>query len=273
MNKNIKLVLSGSGILYPCFAGSLLRLAEEGYNITEVCGTSGGAIVAAAIASGYRLNEELIKLVKNTLPAKNNLIDYSVLSLVFNMGLIKGDRIEALFNNYFAKTFKESKIPLHIVTTNIERRAVRVFSTKEDPDTSIALAVRASMSIPGVFAPVKIQDELYVDGGVTGNFMLDLFGAGQDVIGLRFGPYSSASSNWKDSPRIPIRNPADYIGANIESMLEASTREHMDDASFARTIFMRSKYGVLNFNINDKDVDIMKKEGYDCTDRWLKKNK
>ena len=272
MAKRIKLVLSGSGTLYPVFVGAILRLAEAGYEIAEVCGTSGGALIAAALASGYKPNEELVKLIKNTLPAKNRLIDLSAFNLFMHMGLIKGDRIESMFGNYLAKTFKETKIPLHIVTTNIERKAARIFSTKDDPDVSIATVARASMSIPGVFSPVRIQNELYVDGGVTANYMIDLFGASSDVIGLRFGPCNSMSGDWRAAARTPIkdRDIAAYLSANLNSMLEATTREHIREAHLARTIFLNSKYGVLNFSVTERDVDIMKQEGYAAADAWLR---
>ena len=164
--KEVKLVLSGSGTLYPVHAGGIIRLAEEGYEITEVCGTSGGAIIAAALGSGYKPNEEIVDMIKKTLPAKNKLIDYSLWALLTRWGFVKGERIEKLFRKYLVDTLGETKIPVHIVTVDIERRVHRVFSTDTDPKMSLALAVRASMSIPGVFTPVKIGDSLYVDGGI-----------------------------------------------------------------------------------------------------------
>lgn len=270
MRKKIKVVLSGSGTRYPVHVGGLLRLAEEGYEITEICGTSGGAIVAAGVASGYKINEEMVQLVKQLLPAKNKLIDFSLFALIFKWGLVKGDKLEALFNDYAIKTFKESKIPLHIVTTNIERQTTRVFSTATDPDMSVAKAVRASLAIPGVFTPVKIDGELYVDGGVTANYYLDIFGTGEDVIGLRFGP-AQPPATYRDSPRKKIKGAADYINANIDAMLEANAHEHIEDAVFARTVMLKTNHGGLNFGMTDKDVDEMIQDGYDSVDRWLKK--
>lgn len=266
--KNIKLVLSGSGTLYPVHCGAIAKLHELDCNITEICGTSGGAIVAAAIASGYTKKEELQRLVKVTLPSKNNLIDFSLFSLLTKWGLIGGDKIEKTFNTFMMSSFGKTKIPLHIVTTNLNRKAVRVFSTHTDPNMNIAKAIRASMSIPGVFTPVMIDGEMYVDGGVTANYMLDIFGTGEDVIGLRFGPSSTMQANWLETKPTPINGVFGFMEANINSFIEACSREHMDDAVFAKTIMLNSRYNGLNFKCTDADVDAMFKEGYDAVSKW-----
>ena len=73
MNRNIKLVLSGSGTLYPVFVGAIKRLIKKGHQVQAICGTSGGAIVAAAIAGGMPI-EDLEKLVKRLLPI--DMVDY-----------------------------------------------------------------------------------------------------------------------------------------------------------------------------------------------------
>ena len=271
MSKKIKLVMSGSGTRYPCFVGAILRLVEEGYEITEVCGTSGGAIVAAGLASGFKPNEEIVSMMKKTLPAKNGLIDFSLMSLLFKWGLIKGDKIEGIFKKHLVKNFSDTIIPCHIVTTNLERKAARVFSTVSDPDMSLAKAVRASISIPGVFTPIRIDDELYVDGGMTANYLLDIFGTGEDVIGLRFGSASTHTEYSKATKVKKIKSVADYISANIDSMLESTTREHIEDAMFARTIMLETTHGGLNFGMTDADCDSMISEGWKSTDEWIKK--
>jgi len=248
----------------------ILYMLVDGYEIEEICGTSGGAIVATGIATGYDPGPELIGLMKELLPSKRNLIDYSLISLLFRWGFVKGDKITELFKEYAPESFSKTIIPLHVVTTNLNRRAVRVFSTKDTPDACVASAVRASMSIPGVFAPLKIDGELYVDGGVTGNYMLDIFGTGENVFGLRFGE-SNRFAKWEEAPHTEIKSVAKYIDANIDAMMNATTREHIDDAMFARTITLDTKHSGLNFKMTEKDVDEMVEDGWNSVDRWLKK--
>lgn len=261
--KRIKLVLSGSGALYPVHAGAVIKLAEAGYEIEEVCGTSGGAIIAAALASGIKPNNELVKMIKASLPAKNNLLDKSISSLIFNWGLIKGNKIRDIFSKYFVKKFNQTRIPLHVITTNIDREDISIFSTKDTPTANIAEAVRASISIPGVFAPIKINGHLHVDGGLMANYFLDIFGAGENVIGLRFKSLSDQANTKK------IKDVKDYVSRVINTMITANMREHIEDAIFARTIILESNHGGLDFNMTDGDVDDMIHEGYRAAEKWL----
>ena len=65
--KRVNLAFSGSGQLYPAFVGVLMCLEDRGYSIAEISATSGGAIIAAAFASGFEPGIELISLIKSTL--------------------------------------------------------------------------------------------------------------------------------------------------------------------------------------------------------------
>lgn len=272
MKKKIKLVMSGSGTLYPTHAGSVLKLAEMGFEFESIAGCSGGAIIATALATGYKPNNELVKIIKATLPIKNGLLDFSLWSLFSKWGMMKGDKIEAMFDTHFIKHFKEAKIPLHIVATNIEREVPRIFSTDTDPEMSIAKAVRASMSIPGIFVPVSIDGELYVDGGVTANFPWEIFGNGQDVVGLRFGAASSVK-DFKQSEKKPLKGVADYINANISALIDASSKIHMEDDIYNRTIFLKSAHSSMNFKMTEADVDSMIEEGYRSVEQWASRLK
>jgi NTE family protein len=259
--RNVRLVLSGSGTLYPAHVGAVVRLAEVGFVFEEVIGTSGGAIVASALASGYKPNGELIEMIKKTLPSKNKLVDPSVWSLMTKWGFIKGDKIEQMLDKYLVKKFKDTKIPLHVVTCNIDRREMRVFSSAKNPDMDVSLAVRASMSIPGVFVPVKLDGEMYVDGGLAGNFMIDYFGKDVPVIGIRF---KSEKGRYD-----PVKHAFDYTSAVIDTMLEANAAERIEDVPNHKVILIKSKHGGLNLNMTEADVLDMVAEGYDAAGRWL----
>jgi NTE family protein len=260
--QKVKLVLSGSGTLYPAHVGAIIKLSEAGYEFEEVVGTSGGAIIASAIASGYKPNAELIEMVKKTLPSKNKLVDPSIWALMTKWGFIKGDKIEEMLDKYLVKKFSDTKIPLHVVTCNIDRREMQVFSSAKHPDMNLSLAVRASMSIPGVFIPVKINGETFIDGGLAGNFMIDYFGENANVIGIRFksvrGKYDK------------VKNAFDYTNAIIDTMLEANAAEREEDMHRKNIILIKSKHGGLNLGMTEADVLDMIKEGYDAATAWIK---
>lgn len=265
MTKKIKLVISGSGFPFPVFVGAILRLAEEDMEIAEVCATSGGAIVAAALASGYRPNKDLIKLIKQTLPMKNKLLDFSIWSLITKWGLLKGDSTEAMFNKYFVKTMNEAKIPIHIVATNLDKREMRIFSSSTDPGLSMAKVVRASMSIPALFAPVIIDGQRYVDGGLSSNYYLNMFGTGKGVIGLKF--------KIKRSKAVKISNAINLIMSVVDYIIDLISKQHMSEAIYAKTIIINSNYEGLKYDIIDQDVDNMVLEGWKATDEWIKNHK
>lgn len=266
MSKKIKLVLSGSGTLYPVHVGGIMRLMEAGYEIEAVAGSSGGALIAAGLGSGYKANEELIKLMKLTLPGINGAIKPSLLSFIFKWGFIKTKELEKLIDKYMANYLGQCVIPTYIVTANIETKEAKIWNSIDHPKMRLSKAIATSISIPFVFEPHEIDDQIYVDGGVANAFPLDIFGTGEDVIGLRIRSIASKKNN-------EIRNIIDYGMALIDTMIEASTRERIEDAIYARTIFLDTKGDSLNFNMTASQVDAMISEGYQSVDKWLKRIK
>jgi NTE family protein len=195
------------------------------------------------------------------MPAKNKLIDPSIWALIRKWGFIKGDRIEEVLDKYLVKKFKDVKIPLHIVTCNLDRRSMRVFNADADPDMDLSLAVRASMSIPGVFVPVKLDGETYVDGGIAGNFMIDYFGNDPNVIGIRFRSVRGTYSK--------VRTAFDYTNAVIDTMLEANAAERTEDVPNNNVITIHSKYRSLDLNMTEGNTLDLIGEGYAAASAWL----
>ena len=74
--KKIKVVMGGSGALYPIYLGCLVRLQEEGYEIVSVGGSSGGAIAATLWASPTLENtkDNLKQFIARTLPKNNKKV-------------------------------------------------------------------------------------------------------------------------------------------------------------------------------------------------------
>lgn len=262
--KSIKIVLSGSGSLYPGHAGAIARLAEHGCVFEEMVTTSGGSIVGAGLASGYRPGE-LLSLIKQTLPSTNKLLDPSIFSLITKWGFIKGDRIQRMLESKLVKTLGSVKIPLHIVTTNLSKGGAHIFSNSTSPAMSLALAVRASISLPGIFVPIKLDDELYIDGGVTANFMIHMFPDANNVIGIRFT--SAQAKNRK------IRTLLDFITAIVDSMINSNTELRMSKAYDPKIITIDSKYNNLNINMSEAECVKIYREGYEAADTWLQDNR
>ncbi len=156
MGPKIGLALGAGGAKGLAHIGVLQVLAREKIPIDMISGSSMGAIIGAAYAAG----SDLVLMEKLAL----NLNQALFLDITFpRMGLLKGDKalaiIRLLTHN---KKFSELNIPLAIVATDIERGEKIIFR-----EGDVAPAVRASMSVPGVFQPVCMNNKMLVDGAVT----------------------------------------------------------------------------------------------------------
>ena len=271
LRKRFKLVLSGSGTKYPVFVGALKRLCEhieqlrkQGIDagIDEVCGTSGGAVIAAGLATHY--NEKDLKvtmkaleeLVLNTLPGP--LLDLNFFPFGLN-GAFKGNKILKKFREVLPDVFTKTKIPVRIVTFNNNLGEHKIWETSDKVE--LPLVVRASMSLPFIFDPVFIRGDVHTDGGVTANFPLDIYGVGDDVIGFRIGSGKLE--------RRKIENKIDIITSHVNGMIECSTREHVEDAIHAKVCYLKTSHGGLDLNMDREDVKQQMVDGYKTFDSWL----
>lgn len=282
-SKKVKVVLSGSGTRYPCFIGALWRLLADGYEVTEICGTSGGAIVAAKFATSYdkddprKTMQSLLETATSTLPGPlldlnwfetafsfrpQNLFrkDRKVLSLN-TKGIFKGKKILKALQKELPSSFEETVIPMRIVTFNNNMGEHKIWTAADG--ISLPHAVRASMSLPIIFDPVKLGGDIHTDGGITANFPLDVFGNGEDVVGFRFGSSGPTRRN--------IKSKLDIAAANIDGAIESAMREDIKDASLrSRICYLHTRQGGLNLHMTKEDVGKQINEGWDSVDSWLK---
>ncbi len=135
--------------------GVLKVLEEAGIKIDVIAGSSIGSVAGALYASGSDLNL-LIKMTEHL--RQQQYMDISVP----RWGLMKGNKVEQLLKlltkNY---TFEQLKIPLYVIAVDIVKGEEYIFS-----EGYVYEAIRASISIPGVFEPKKIGEKIFVDGAV-----------------------------------------------------------------------------------------------------------
>jgi NTE family protein len=260
----MKIILSGSGINYPAHVGALHAL--EGQDPTHIVGTSGGALVAALRASGYSpKNGDLQQVVLDNMPGPNDLLDYSWMPWL-RFGVIKGDKILKMLRQLLPATFGEAYdktgMYLGVVTTNLETASHCVWNSLDTPNADLPLTVRASMSLPLIFKYVVIDGFPHVDGGVASNFPLDFFGTGGDVFGVQIG------GGRKHHQVTTFKG---YISAVIDSFIEASTREHIEDAVHARIIRLDIKGSGTDFDMSDETALEVINTGFEQTARALTK--
>ncbi|WCO02899.1 patatin-like phospholipase family protein [Psychroserpens ponticola] len=168
---NIGLVLSGGGVRGAAHIGVIKALEENGIFPTHVSGTSSGAIVGALYAYGYDW-ENMFKFFRDT-----QLLDFKKYALG-KPGIIDTEKFYPQFRNYIKEDdFSVLQKSLIITATDILQGNLKIFSEGE-----LIKPILASAAFPGVFAPVKIENSLYIDGGVLNNFPVDVLKPNCDII-------------------------------------------------------------------------------------------
>jgi len=193
----IGLALSGGGARGIAHIGVLKVLEELRVPVHCITGTSMGAIVGGAYASGSPA-ARLERMVRQAdwddifrdhppraeIASRRKADDYKTLfapefgvkdgGLALPKGVIVGVSIEAFFRRLTEQAigidnFQTLPIPYRAVATDIETGEAVVLDRG-----SLSRAMRASMSVPGGMAPVEIDGRLLVDGGIANNLPIDL---------------------------------------------------------------------------------------------------
>lgn len=151
----VGLALGSGGARGFAHIGVLKAFEAHGIEIDMLAGSSMGSLVAAVYANGIEPNM-MEKLAINL--KRKHWLDLTVPTL----GLVSGEKIKQLIRLLtHGKQIEELPKKLAIVATDIENGERVVF--REGP---VDQAVRASISIPGIFVPERVGDRLLVDGGV-----------------------------------------------------------------------------------------------------------
>jgi NTE family protein len=260
--KKIKVVLSGSGLLYPMHAGAMERICED-HEVVAITGVSGGSMIGSLYAAGMTPHE-VKETIMTSLPGENwKMIDVSW-NPFRSWGLVTGKAFLKKFQDILPATFEDLSIPLHIGTVNIDRREHVIFNSHEHPKASVPLAVRASMGFPFAFAPVVIDGDRYVDGGVAASFPLDIYGSGNDVLGLKVVTVTSPKGAKK------VKGFLDYSLALVTTMMSAIDHEHIEDALYARFIRLETKETGMNIFMKRPEAEKLYQKGYAIADAWFK---
>lgn len=202
----IGLVLSGGGARGLAHVGVLKVLERERVPIDVIAGTSMGAIIGGLYASGMRADElerELLKVdwddlfanrvARRELSQRRKEQDYELASaLEFGLrdgefrvplGTVSSRGLESLLRRYTLPVrsiaeFDRLPIPFRAVATDMETGKPVVLDGGD-----LALALRSSMSVPGVFAPTEVDGRILGDGGLVDNLPIDVVRRmGADIV-------------------------------------------------------------------------------------------
>ncbi|MCK4274580.1 MAG: patatin-like phospholipase family protein [Dehalococcoidales bacterium] len=158
--RKVGLALSGGAARGLAHVGVLRVLQKEGIPIDMIAGTSVGAVMGAA----YAWSQDTVRMTKDALDASWKKMAPLIDPSIPKTGFIKGKKIQDLISSYIGGNIKFSdlKIPLACVATDIDTGEEIVINSGSVPE-----ALRASISIPGIFTVVKREGRYLVDGGLT----------------------------------------------------------------------------------------------------------
>lgn len=156
--RKVALVLSSGGARGYAHIGAIRALLQMGYDITSVAGTSMGALVGGLYCAGKL--DEAEQWFKSL--TRREVISLTDISLGKNY-LVKGERVMHTLEEFAPdRLIEDLAIPFRAVAADLVSQREVVFSKG-----SLYRAMRASISMPSVFKPIKIAHHVLVDGGMV----------------------------------------------------------------------------------------------------------
>jgi NTE family protein len=267
--QKIGLVLEGGGALGLAHIGVLQWLYQHHVPVDLVAGTSMGGLVGGFYATG-RSPDQIQQLIQNVnwdqalsgqLPFRDlsyrrkedevefpTRIEFGLrhgvqLPAGFNAGQEVSfilDRVTLAYSEI--ESFNDLPTPFACVATELNTGREYVFH-----DGSLSLALRATMSLPGIFTPVRSGNNLYADGGLLNNLPVDV--AKNMGAQLTIAIYLQADSFNAQQPL----NTFSVLGQSLSVMIAANELKSMQMADVLVTVPLQ-KYDALDY---DKAAEII----------------
>jgi len=269
------LVLEGGGALGLAHIGVLQWMEEHRIPVSYVAGTSMGGLVGGIYSTGRSAAEvrEVVngidwdEVLRGQIPFNDlsfrrkqdahevpNSIEFGLRKgLQFPEGFNTGQQVSLILDRIALpysqlKSFNDLPIPFACVGTDLVSGKAHVF--RSGP---LALALRSTMSLPGIFTPVRSGDHIYADGGLLNNIPIDVAKEmGADiVIGIHL----------ETSPISPTASLSSFavLGQSIAVMIAANELRSMEQADLLVAVPLQ-KYDATDY----KDADAIIKAGYDA---------
>ncbi len=269
------LVLQGGGALGLAHVGVITWLEEHHIPVDYVAGTSMGGLVGGVYATG-RNAAELRQVVssinwdqvmagqtpfddlsfrrKEDARAYPNSLEFGIRKGVqFPAGFNSGQQVSLILDQVAApyseiKSFNDLPIPFACVATDLVSGKPKVFR-----NGSLSLALRSTMSLPGIFTPVRTKDAIYADGGLLQNIPVE--------VAKTMGADLTLAIHLEEAPITPKANLSSFsvLGQSISVMISANELLSMEKADILVSVPVQ-KWGALSFN----DADAIIKAGYDA---------
>ena len=187
----VGLVLSAGSLRGTAHVGVITVLENAGFPVDVVAGTSMGAVIGSMYSTGLSVDQ----LWENALAVKvdsgNDLSARRLISLVLFDSLLSSEKTaETVRKTIGGRRFDQLNKPFACVSMDVYTGEAIIFR-----DGDVATAVRASMNLPGIFAPLEYRHRYLVDGGVVDYIPVDaarLLGAEWTLASITENDYTAA---------------------------------------------------------------------------------
>ncbi len=267
----IGLVLQGGGALGLAHVGVITWLEEHHIPVSYVAGTSMGGLVGGVYATG-RNAAELRQVVSGinwdevmagqtpfddlSFRRKEDARDYPN-SLEFGLrkgiqfpeGFNSGQQVSLILDQVALpyseiKSFNDLPIPFACVATDLVSGRPKVFH-----DGSLSIALRSTMSLPGIFTPVRTKDAIYADGGLLQNIPVE--------VAKKMGADITLAVHLAEAPLPADANLSSFgvLGQSISVMISANELKSMESADLLISVPLQ-KYNALSFDEADEIIKL-----------------
>ena len=264
------LVIAGGSSKGIVNLGALQYLYDNniGKNINTYIGTSSGSIICFLLIIGYTPIEIIVYICTNQLFEK--LHHFNIVAMLNGNGAISFSNIYEQIEKMtidklgFLPTFEDIKNKFNknlICTTyNLTDSKTEYLSCENNPNLPCLIALKMSANLPLIFETYKYGNKLYIDGGISDNFAIDIGDQlGSKILGLLISSDNESFSNEPDM------NILEYIYKLIFIPISQSTEYKIKNVSDKCTIIKLDydKLKFFNFNINSKEKLDIFSSGYD----------
>jgi NTE family protein len=241
----ITLILGGGGARGLAHIGVLRVLEQERIPIDRIVGVSIGALIGALYAGGLSVDQ--IELMAQDV-GWDKLTDVSRVGLMkvfFSKELFSTEKMEDYINTHIGNAFfRDLKIPFSCVAADLRTGDRVVF--REGP---VAVAARASATVPGLFEPVQYRQRLLVDGGIIENLPTELAETDENDFVLAVRPVAKFSRG-RDSKKV-----INTLVRSIEIQRDVIVRDSREKADFLIEPFL-GDISVVDISRYKESIDL-----------------
>lgn len=237
----------------------VLKRIEHLLQLKKLVGNSIGAFIGCLIIIGYT-SDELLDIVLDV--NLNTFTDININNE--ELSLVKGEEfrnwvkltIEKKINPFISLKDLYEKTKIHFIISQVSlKRGPFYMDYENSPDISLYDAMIATMSIPFLFPPHKINDEHFVDGGIIDNFPIHLLSEQGLGIKIKGRNKNYLDDNGKISGSAYIARLLGIVFDTISSSKVIKTN-NIIEVNIPNSLF-------VDFNIDNDDKLTLFKNGYD----------